>query len=149
MKRLLFAFGSGALFSVGLALSGMTQPQKVVGFLDFTGAWDPSLALVMGAALAVYVPGYFVLRRLRSEPVLAPRFVVPRQQPIDARLVGGAALFGIGWGLAGFCPGPALTSLAAAAPAALAFVPAMLVGALVARWVTARRAVSKPAASTA
>jgi len=132
-KRAVVAFGSGLLFSVGLVVGGMTLPQKVIAFLDFTHAWDPSLALVMGGALAVYMPGYFLLRRRTRRPRLASRFFVPAQRPIDGAMLGGAALFGVGWGIAGFCPGPAITSVAGLAPDALVFAPAMLVGALVAR----------------
>jgi uncharacterized membrane protein YedE/YeeE len=98
-------FACGALFALGLALSGMTDPAKVVGFLDVGGAWDPSLALVMLGAIAVYLPVYLVVRRRRPE-------LAPASGAIDARLVGGAALFGIGWGLVGYCPGPAIVSLA-------------------------------------
>ncbi len=140
MKAALFSFASGVLFSIGLSVGGMTRPQKVIGFLDFSGAWDPSLALVMGGALAVYVPGYFLTRKRHARPIAAARFAVPAKRPIDARLVGGAALFGVGWGIAGFCPGPAIASLAGLAPAALLFAPAMLVGAVLTRWVLRRRA---------
>jgi len=140
VRPLLSAFGAGALFAVGLGVSGMTQPQKVVAFLDFTGAWDPSLALVMGGALAVYIPAYLLIRRRRSRPLVTPHFELPRQRPVDAKLVGGAALFGVGWGIAGFCPGPAVVSLSGLAPAAVVFVPAMLVGALFTRWLLQRRA---------
>lgn len=147
MKRLLVAFGAGALFSVGLAVSGMTRPQKVIAFLDFTGDWDPSLALVMGAALAVYVPAYFSIRRWRRAPVLSRRFVVPVSETIDASLVAGAALFGVGWGIAGLCPGPAITSLAALSPAAIVFTPAMAAGAIIARWALQRRAAREAASA--
>lgn len=119
---------SGLLFAAGLVLSGMTQPGKVRAFLDFGGAWDPSLLFVMGGAVAVY----FVAQRLTrglSRPIFGKRFPKPPSQRIDAKLLVGAALFGIGWGLSGFCPGPALVSLGAGA--ALWFVPAMLAGMLV------------------
>ncbi len=138
-KPLLVAFGAGLLFAAGLALGGMTQPQKVIAFLDFTHGWDPSLALVMGGALAVYLPGYWLLRRRRPAPVLAETFVVPSRRPIDVTMIVGASLFGIGWGIAGFCPGPAITSVAGLAPDALYFVPAMLFGALFGRWILRRR----------
>jgi uncharacterized membrane protein YedE/YeeE len=137
MKRLNFvvSFLSGLLFAAGLALSGMTRPSKVLGFLDFTGDWDPSLMFVMGGAIGVHV--WFSQRALRSikargRPLLADSFHVPAATPIDARLVGGAALFGAGWGLAGYCPGPALVSLAHPMPAGLAFVSAMVAGMLIA-----------------
>jgi uncharacterized membrane protein YedE/YeeE len=125
VRTLVVAFVAGLVFAGGLALSGMTDPAKVIGFLDVTGSWDPSLALVMGGALAVFVPGFRLLRR-RAAPVFAPRFMLPRETPIDAQLVGGAAVFGIGWGLVGLCPGPAVASLAAGSPAAWFFVVGMV-----------------------
>jgi hypothetical protein len=114
------AFGCGLLFAVGLSISGMTAPAKVVGFLDVTGGWDPSLAFVMAGALGTL----FAARAaglVRAEPTAGP---------IDARLVGGAAIFGVGWGLSGFCPGPAVASLGAGVTDAALFVPAMLAGML-------------------
>ena len=138
-KPLGVAFAAGLLFSAGLALGGMTQPQKVIGFLDFTHDWDPSLALVMGGALAVYLPGYWLLRRRRSAPVLVETFVVPSRRPVALTMIAGASLFGTGWGIAGFSPGPAITSVAGLAPGALYFVPAMLFGALFGRWILRRR----------
>ena len=125
----LAAFSCGLLFAAGLVLGGMTQPSKVVGFLDFTGAWDPSLALVMGGALGTHA----LLRRFvvaRAAPLLDSSFHEPTRSDLDARLVGGAAIFGIGWGLGGFCPGPAVVSLGAGTHAALVVVPAMLAGML-------------------
>jgi uncharacterized membrane protein YedE/YeeE len=119
------AFVAGIVFAVGLALSGMTDPAKVTAFLDVTGRWDPSLALVMGGAIGVFLPGWRLLRRRRS-PVYGERFAVPRETPIDAQLVGGAAVFGVGWGLVGMCPGPAIASLAAGSPAAWFFVAGMI-----------------------
>jgi uncharacterized membrane protein YedE/YeeE len=121
------AFGAGVLFAFGLALSGMTQPANVVAFLDVTGAWDPRLALVMVGAIAVHLVGYRWSRR-RPRPWLAPRFDEPESARIDASLIVGAALFGVGWGVAGYCPGPALTSLGALSPSAVLFVAAMIVG---------------------
>jgi uncharacterized membrane protein YedE/YeeE len=115
----------------------MTQPSKVVGFLDFTGAWDPSLALVMGGALGSHA----LLRRFaleRPRPVLAERFSLPTRSDIDAKLITGAALFGAGWGFGGFCPGPALVALGSGMHAAMVFVPAMLAGMLAHdRWLAA------------
>ena len=129
MAGILAAFACGLVFACGLGVGGMTQPSKVVGFLDVTGAWDPSLALVMGGALGTHA----LLRRFvttRSRPLLAPAFCVPTKKDVDARLVVGAAIFGAGWGLGGFCPGPAIVALGGGMPAALVIVPAMLAGML-------------------
>lgn len=128
MKSVLAAI-SGLLFGVGLLVSGMTQPAKVIGFLDFVHGWDPSLAFVMGGAVAVNLLAYRRIRR-RASPWLDVRFHLPTRTDIDAPLVAGAALFGIGWGLGGLCPGPALVSAASGSTAALAFVAAMLAGML-------------------
>lgn len=104
----------GVVFGAGLVLSGMTQPVKVLGFLDWLGDWDPSLLFVMGGAVAVYGVAYrLVLRRPR--PLLADAFVLPSRRAIDAKLLGGAALFGVGWGLGGYCPGPSIVALASGA----------------------------------
>jgi uncharacterized membrane protein YedE/YeeE len=123
----LVALASGLLFGVGLALSGMTQPQKVLNFLDVTGTWDPSLALVMGGALAVSAVGH-QLARSRRAPLLAPQFPQPATAGIDRSLVLGSSLFGVGWGLVGLCPGPALANLAQPATSTLVFVASMGVG---------------------
>jgi len=117
----------GLIFGAGLLISGMVQPTKVLGFLDIFGAWDPSLAVVMAAALAVAVPG-FRLAGLRTGPLLARDYFWPTKTGIDAPLVIGAALFGIGWGLVGLCPGPALESLATLSPGVIVFVVAMAAG---------------------
>lgn len=131
MKRIVFALAAGSLFGLGLAVSGMTNPDKVLNFLDPAGQWDPSLALVMGGALAVSVPGFAWLRRRGR--TLAGDALPPAPSPrIDWRLVAGTALFGIGWGIAGYCPGPALANLAHAREAVV-FVIAMLVGSQLAR----------------
>ena len=127
MKRMSIALAAGALFGLGLAVSGMTNPDKVLNFLDVAGRWDPSLALVMGGALLVSVPGFAWIRRHRPDACAAPAY-----QHVDARLLGGSALFGIGWGIAGYCPGPALANLAHAGEA-IAFVGAMLAGSQLAR----------------
>jgi len=118
---------SGALFGVGLCVSGMTRPQKVLGFLDITGDWDPSLALVMLGAVAVHFGAYRLIRR-RPAPLYAPEFFDPTRRTIDLQLIVGAALFGIGWGLGGYCPGPGVVSIGSAAPSALVFVAALLAG---------------------
>lgn len=127
MKGRLWFLVSGFVFAVGLALSGMTQPDKVMGFLDFTGRWDPSLAFVMGGAVTMYLVAHRWTRR-QPKPVFAETFPDPPGNSIDGRLIVGALLFGVGWGLSGFCPGPALVSLGAGMRAALWFVPAMVVG---------------------
>lgn len=136
IKKIVFALLSGALFAVGLVVSGMTQPPKVIGFLNVGGifapqrfgAWDASLAFVMGGALLVTLIAYAVTPRPGNKPWAAPRFELPTLKEIDMRLVGGAALFGIGWGLAGYCPGPALASLLSGGMDVLAFVAALAVG---------------------
>ena len=117
----------GLVFGAGLLISGMVQPTKVLAFLDIFGAWDPSLAVVMIAALAVSTPG-FMLANGRSRPLLATRSFWPTRDDIDRPLIIGAALFGIGWGLVGLCPGPALESLATLSPGVIAFVGAMAAG---------------------
>lgn len=117
----------GLLFGLGLLLSGMTDPGKVIGFLDLAGAWDPSLAFVMGGAIAV---GFFAfgLARKRTLSLLGGALHLPTASQIDRRLVIGSLVFGAGWGLAGFCPGPGVVSMAAGQPKALSFVLAMLAG---------------------
>ena len=125
--RALFGFLSGLVFGVGLVVSGMSDPAKVLNFLDVAGAWDPSLAFVMGGASVVAFLGYRLAWR-RSEPLLMKRFDVPSSSRIDVPLLGGAALFGVGWGVGGFCPGPAWTALPLLAPGTLVFVPMMLLG---------------------
>lgn len=127
MSRAWVSFGAGLVFACGLAIAGMTQPGKVLGFLDVTGSWDPSLALVMVGAIGVYLPVYRVAMR-RGAPLLEPEFALPRRKHIDGPLLAGAGLFGIGWGIAGFCPGPALASSAAGMPAAIVFALAMVAG---------------------
>jgi len=136
VASLALAFATGALFAVGLVISGMTDPAKVRGFLDVTGAWDPSLAFVMMGAIGVHAPlAYFIAKR--RAPVLAPAFS-PLAKVVDARLVVGAAIFGAGWGIAGYCPGPAIVSLVGGPLAGLAFVVAMAVGMILARRFGAR-----------
>ena len=120
------ALVAGLLFGLGLILSGMADPAKVLNFLDVAGTWDPSLAFVMGGAIGVAAPGFWLVRR-RKAPLAAPGFLVPpADAPIDRSLVIGAAVFGIGWGLAGFCPGPALVSLPLGTQGAVIFVSAMV-----------------------
>jgi uncharacterized protein len=117
----------GLIFGAGLAVSGMTNPEKVLGFLDLTGRWDPTLAVVMGSALCVSTIGFAWARRL-DRPWFAEGFAFPTRSDIDANLIGGAALFGIGWGLVGLCPGPAIANLARGSFEAACFVAAMGVG---------------------
>ena len=127
MKSILLALATGVVFGAGLLLSGMTQPAKVVNFLDVMGAWDPSLAFVMGGAIAVHFLAYRLVPHL-PKPVWAPVWAIPARRDIDVRLLLGAALFGAGWGLGGYCPGPALTSVVAGASSTLLFTGAMLGG---------------------
>jgi len=129
----LIQFIVGLLFGWGLLISGMTDPGKVIGFLDLTGSWDPSLALVMGGAIAV---GFFAFgtAKKRTSNFLGGALHLPTSSDIDKRLILGALLFGAGWGLAGFCPGPGIVSMAAGQPKAAVFVVAMLAGMLVFEW---------------
>ncbi|NBS94863.1 MAG: hypothetical protein EBT08_01685 [Betaproteobacteria bacterium] len=130
MQHRLSEFLVGLLFGIGLLLSGMTDPGKVLGFLDLFGNWDPSLALVMGGAIGVGVFA-FALAKKRTVSFLGGAMRLPTSSQIDRRLIIGALLFGAGWGLAGFCPGPALVSLAAGQPKAAVFVGFMLVGMII------------------
>lgn len=135
---------SGVIFAMGLAISGMTQPHKVVGFLDFAGNWIPDLAFVMGGAVVVN----FIALRLtlrRDGPILAEHFGLPTRSDLTPRLIGGAALFGAGWGLGGFCPGPAVVSVPTGASSVLVFVGAMLAGMIAFDLVAAARAKAAPA----
>ncbi|MFT4569364.1 MAG: putative membrane protein YedE/YeeE [Hyphomicrobiaceae bacterium] len=125
----------GIVFGVGLGVSGMTNPAKVLAFLDVAGSWDPTLALVMGAALSVSTVGY-ALAGTRERPWLADAFEIPTRQDLDPSLFGGAILFGIGWGLVGLCPGPALANLSRGSGSAWLFVAAMIAGVLAYRAAT-------------
>lgn len=127
MTLILAAFASGLLFGVGLIVAQMVNPAKVLGFLDVFGQWDPSLGLVMASAVAVTALGFGLAKR-RGAPVIAPRFEIPTRRDIEPRLLGGAALFGIGWGLVGLCPGPALVILPVGPWQVVVFVAAMVVG---------------------
>jgi hypothetical protein len=127
MKALAAAGAAGFVFGIGLWISGMANPKKVIGFLDITGEWDASLAFVMAGAVAVTLVAFrFVLKR--SKPLLEARFQLPTKKDIDLPLVAGAAIFGIGWGIAGYCPGPAITALTTLAWEAVVFVAAMVAG---------------------
>ena len=127
MQHRISEFAVGLLFGIGLILSGMTDPGKVIGFLDLFGPWDPSLALVMGGAILVGVFAFAIARK-RTSTFLGGALHLPKSNDIDRRLVVGGLVFGAGWGLAGFCPGPALVSLGAGQPQAAVFVIAMLAG---------------------
>lgn len=126
-KRNLTALASGLVFGAGLVLSGMTRPQKVIAFLDVSGSWDPSLAFVMAGALGVSALAFRWSRR-RAAPLSAASFSIASQQPLDTPLVAGAALFGIGWGLSGYCPGPSVVSLASGGVGILVFTAAVVAG---------------------
>lgn len=128
----------GLLFGAGLVVSGMANPAKVLNFLDLFGSWDPSLAFVMGGAVIVAFIGFRLVFR-RAKPILSQSFHLPTRRDIDARVVVGPAIFGIGWGLGGFCPGPALAALGFGATGTLAFVPAMILGMWGARLFTEKR----------
>jgi uncharacterized protein len=137
----LLQFAVGLIFGLGLIVSGMSNPAKVLNFLDFaairTGTWDASLAFVMAGAIAVTFIG-FKLALKRSQPMFGEKFHLPAREDIDARVVAGPAIFGVGWGLAGFCPGPAITALGFGAKAAVIFVVAMLAGMSLARFIANR-----------
>lgn len=127
MRQLALSLLSGSLFGAGLAISGMMDPSRVRGFLDITGSWDPTLAFVMGGATVVMAIAWLVQRRMQR-PLTETEFALPGTQLIDRRLISGAVLFGVGWGLAGLCPGPAIASLAVNPLPAAAFVGAMIGG---------------------
>ncbi len=141
-----FAFAAGLVFGIGLLVSQMANPTKVLGFLDLAGSWDPSLAFVMAGAVCVAVIG-FVLAGRRSTTLLGTPFFLPSARVIDTRLVGGALLFGIGWGLGGFCPAPALVAIGAGQAKAFVFVAAMLAGMLAFEVIEAARARSSSRAA--
>lgn len=127
------ALAVGVIFGAGLVLAGMTQPAKVLAFLDLFGAWDPSLLFVLGGAVAVYAVAYRVIIA-RPRPLLADAFVLPAQGAIDLKLIGGAALFGVGWGLGGYCPGPSIVALASGALDVIVLVAATAIG----MWIASR-----------
>lgn len=131
-------FVSGLLFGLGLCVSGLVNPAKVQSFLDVAGAWDPSLLLTMAAAVLVTGVGYRIAFA-RGTPIFDKAFQIPPATAVDARLLAGSAIFGIGWGLVGFCPGPAVVALALGATPAVIFVAAMLAGMALARQLTANR----------
>lgn len=126
MKNII-GLAAGLTFGLGLIISGMADPAKVQNFLDMFGTWDPSLAFVMAGGIAVTMPGFWLITR-RTKPFFHHSFHFPTRQDLDGRLLTGAAIFGVGWGLGGFCPGPALTALSVGATGTVAFVVTMLVG---------------------
>lgn len=138
MARILAALLSGVLFGLGLAISGMTDPAVVLGFLDLFGDFNPALMFVLGGAVGTTMLAFRLVLR-RPAPLLEDKFQLPTRKDIDARLMIGAGLFGIGWGLAGYCPGPALVSAGALVDTALVFVPVMLVSGVLTRRLLAGR----------
>ncbi len=138
MATIVTAFLTGTIFGLGLSVSTMINPARVIGFLDVAGRWDPTLLFVMGGALLV-TSLFFPLILRRKAPLLCGQFALPTKTKIDRPLLVGAMLFGIGWGLAGFCPGPALAALASASPRVILFVAAMIAG----QWLEARAEASK------
>jgi uncharacterized protein len=137
VPRTFVALLAGTLFGLGLAVSGMMNPAKIIGFLDVAGEWDPTLAFVMGGALLVTIPAFRLILN-RPRPILADGFALPTKSALDRRLLGGAALFGVGWGLSGFCPGPAVAALVTGLAPVFAFVAAMIAGMAVYTWVFER-----------
>lgn len=131
--RPLLGFVAGLVFGVGLVVAGMSNPAKVLNFLDLAGTWDPSLAFVMGGALVTTFIGYR-LAWMRDRPFAMPSFELPGKKEIDPVLITGSALFGIGWGIGGYCPGPAWTALPLLAPGTLVFVPALVIGLFLGTW---------------
>jgi uncharacterized membrane protein YedE/YeeE len=127
VKAIAIGFAAGLLFGAGLVVARMTDPRVVLAFLDLTGAWNPSLILVMGGAAATFGAFYAITMRRRA-PLVGPSLRLPAERPLDTRLFLGTAIFGLGWGLVGLCPGPALTSMASGGTATLAFVAAMIAG---------------------
>lgn len=137
MKRILSALAAGVIFGLGIAISGMGNPAKVLNFFDLLGTWDPSLAFVMGGALITAAIGYRIIFGRRQAPIFDTKFHLPTSNAIDAKLIGGSALFGIGWGIAGFCPGGAIPALGFAPWPTALFLISMGAGILFARWLQA------------
>jgi hypothetical protein len=139
-------FAIGLTFGIGLVLSGMSDPAKVLNFIDLagisSGTWDPSLAFVMAGAVAVTFAGYNRIQR-QPRPIFGAQFHLPTKQELDRRIILGPAIFGVGWGLAGFCPGPAFTALGFGSTASVIFVAAMLAGMVLARWLASRPLLSR------
>ena len=133
MLKIVIALVSGILFGCGMIISQMVDPLKVIGFLDISGNWDPSLAFVMGGALAVFTPCYHLLIKKRSYAVNGEKFSWTNNRKIDGKLISGAAIFGAGWGLAGICPGPAMSSIGGGSLTIVAFTLSMVSGMLIAK----------------
>lgn len=133
MKKLISAGLAGAIFGLGIAISGMANPAKVLNFFDIAGSWDPSLIFVMGGALLTAALGYRIVFGARQAPLFDGKFHVPVNKTIDSRLIAGSAVFGVGWGIAGFCPGGAIPALGFGGIPVLAFVGAMVIGIVLAR----------------
>ncbi|MFN3232084.1 MAG: DUF6691 family protein [Alphaproteobacteria bacterium] len=144
MKTTIAAWACGLIFGIGLTISGMTNPEKIIRFVDFTGQWDPSLAFVMVGALITFGIG-FPLTQRSAQPLFAQSFQVPTRRDIDPKLIGGAALFGVGWGLSGICPGPSITALAFGLTDFYIFFAAMVAGSLIFGITSAKGGTSAPA----
>lgn len=127
MSEKIFSLICGIIFGVGLVISGMTNPEKVIGFLDVTGNWDPSLIFVMGGAIAFVAPCFYLLNS-KNKPLFESSFQIPTNKNIDRKLIIGSSLFGVGWGMVGLCPGPAISSLAFLQPLSILFVLSMISG---------------------
>lgn len=138
MKALVISLISGSIFGFGLIVSGMSNPARVLNFLDWSQRWDPTLALVMGGAIAVALPGFYWVRK-RQKPLFADEFEIPQNREIDTKLIIGASLFGIGWGIGGFCPGPGIVAAMTLQGDVLLFVLAMVAGMLVHHWISTKR----------
>jgi len=136
--RIVSALIIGAVFGLGIAISGMANPAKVINFFDVAGTWDPSLIFVMGGALVTTAIGYRVVFGTRAQPLFAASYSLPTRTDLDARLIGGSALFGVGWGISGFCPGGAIPALGLGEPAVPIFIVSMATGIVLARTVLSR-----------
>jgi uncharacterized membrane protein YedE/YeeE len=133
MLQIIASLIAGTLMGAGLMISGMMNPNKVLSFLDIFGNWDPTLIFVMGGAIFSALPGFWLSRRL-TKPLLANNFQLPEKKSFDRRLVGGAAIFGVGWGLVGLCPGPAISAITTGSPQVIIFVISMTLGMVIYRW---------------
>lgn len=133
MLQIIASLIAGTLMGAGLMVSGMMNPNKVLSFLDIFGNWDPTLIFVMGGAIFSALPGFWLSRRL-TKPLLANNFQLPEKKNFDRRLVGGAAIFGVGWGLVGLCPGPAISAITTGSPQVIIFVISMTLGMVIYRW---------------